>query len=129
MATCEFIAIECRQCRVEKALAIHRRAFTLVEIMIVMLVLGILAVIAVPAFVNARSRSTEKTCMSNLREIEEAKEQWAMENHEPATATPVQGDLFPAFVHNWPTCPMAGTYTIGDMNTRPTCTIAGHLLP
>ncbi len=103
--------------------------FTLVEIMIVMLVLGILIVIAVPAFVTSRARSTEKACLSNLRELEEAKEQWAMEYSKPSTSTPSQDDLYPTFLHSWPTCPMAGTYTLGNMSTRPTCDYVGHQLP
>lgn len=53
--------------------------FTLVEIMIVVLIVGILLGIAVPNFANARDRSRQKACISNLRLIDSAKEQWAMD--------------------------------------------------
>lgn len=97
--------------------------------MIVVLIIGILMAIAVPNFLKARTSSQTKTCIANLKQIEGAKEQWAMETGQPSTATPVQGDLFPSYVKNWPACPTSGTYTIGDMSTRPTCSVAGHVLP
>lgn len=108
---------------------LSKRAFTLIEIMIVMLVIGILLAIAVPAFVKARDNSTTKACISNLREFEEAKEQWAMETSQSPTATPTQANLYPAYLHNWPTCPLSGSYSLGNLSTRPTCSVAAHVLP
>jgi type II secretory pathway pseudopilin PulG len=54
-----------------------RKAFTLVEI--VVLIIGILLAIAVPNFVRARASSRQKACISNLRQIDSAKEQLAMD--------------------------------------------------
>ena len=108
-----------------------KRGFTLLEIMIVILIIGILMAIAVPQLMHARERSQTNSCISNLKEIETAKEQWAMENGQPPTATPVQANLTPSYIKLWPSCPMSGTYTIGSMETRPDCSeaINGHLLP
>jgi len=61
-----------------------KRAFTLVEIMIVVLIIGILMAIAVPNFVKARESSRKQTCISNLKQIDQAKEQWAMDNRKNA---------------------------------------------
>lgn len=105
------------------------RAFTLLEIMIVILVISILLAIAVPAFVKARLNSTTRACIASLKQIEAAKEQWAMETSQAPTATPTQATLYPAYLHSWPTCPSAGLYTIGDLSTRPTCNQSGHVLP
>ncbi len=103
----------------------RERGFTLVEIMIVVLIIGILLAIAVPSFINARERSRANACRSNLRQIQAAKEQWAMANNQGPTATPAQADLSPDFIQNWPSCPSNGNYTIGNMSTNPTCSIGG----
>lgn len=57
-----------------------RRGFTLVEIMIVVLVIGILLTIAVPNFARAREQSRAKSCIAQLRLIDAAKEQYALDN-------------------------------------------------
>ncbi len=104
------------------------RAFTLVEIMIVVLIIGILMAIAVPQFVNARNQSQISTCVANLKQIESAKEQWAMETKQAATATPASTDLVSTFMKTMPSCPSGGTYTIGTLSVRPTCSVATHVL-
>ncbi len=103
--------------------------------MIVVLIIGILMAIAVPNFISARANSQKNTCISNLKQIESAKEQWAMVNKKGATDTPASGDLTgtatTGFIKTYPLCPTSGDYTIGDMSTRPVCskTTDGHALP
>ena len=55
-----------------------QQGFTLVEIMIVVAIIGLLAAIAIPSFMKARTTSQAKACINNLRQIESAKEQWAL---------------------------------------------------
>ena len=104
--------------------------------MIVVLIIGILLAIAVPNFIKARETSRSKSCVANLKQIEAAKEQWCMDNKQAATATPGTADLYGTtnYVKNTPSCPSGGTYTIGDMSTRPVCSIGtgatpSHVLP
>jgi prepilin-type N-terminal cleavage/methylation domain-containing protein len=108
------------------------RAFTLVEVLIVILIIGILSAIAVPNFISARTNSQQSTCVANLHTIEGAKEQWAMDTGALATATPTQADLVGDFetgyIKTFPTCPSGGTYTLGNMTKRPTCNVAGHVM-
>jgi len=109
-----------------------KRAFTLVEIMIVVLIIGILLAIAVPNFMKARDNSRAKSCMENLRQISGAKEQAAMDLKLQDTDTPTQAQLSPSYIKSWPSCPAGGTYAINDMSTNPTCTVTtpiAHVLP
>ena len=57
----------------------RRGGFTLVEIMIVVAIVGLLAAMAMPSFVRARENSRQKTCVNNLRQLDGAKDQAALE--------------------------------------------------
>jgi hypothetical protein len=88
------------------------------------------AAIAIPNFVKARQVAMQNACINNLRVIEGAKQEWALENQEPESATPTENDLTPYLPnHVMPTCPAGGIYTIGAVTNPPTCTIPGHKLP
>jgi prepilin-type N-terminal cleavage/methylation domain-containing protein len=69
--------------------------FTLVEIMIVVAIIGLLAAIAIPNFVRARQTSQTNACINNLRQIDAAKQQWALESGQLSTATPTTVNLSP----------------------------------
>jgi len=106
-----------------------RHGFTLVEIMIVVLIIGILLAIAVPNFVRARDSSRTQSCIANLRQIDSAKEQWAMDNKKNTGDTMAMGDLAGVYMKSTPSCPAGGTYTLNAVGTNPTCSVSGHTLP
>ena len=89
---------------------------------------GLLAAIAIPNFVKARATSQENACINNLRQIDGAKNEWALEKNKKATDVPTKEDLLP-YLRSWPVCPQGGTYTIGAVGDKPTCSIPGHELP
>ncbi len=64
------------------------RAFTLVEIMIVVAIIALLAAIAVPGFMRARRRSQASRILNDLRMIDSAIDQYALETNK-ATGAPV----------------------------------------
>jgi len=62
-------------------------AFTLVEIMIVVAIIALLAAIAVPGFLRARKRSQASKILNDLRMIDSAVDQYAIETNKTSGAT------------------------------------------
>ena len=116
----------------------HKAGFTLVEIMIVVAIIGLLAAIAIPNFVKARQTAQANACINNLRQIDGAIQQWALENNKSATANVVSASLAPylgrggsgtALNEGTVKCPGNGTYAVTTVNTRPSCSISGSTTP
>ena len=126
--------------------------FTLVEIMIVVAIIGLLCAIAIPNFVHARTASQTNACINNLRQIDAAVQEYALENNVPAT-NPVDGnDISPylprgintvaADIEKRVFCPVDPSRTfsasyaggLSTVNQKPTCVIGAgfspaHVLP
>ena len=62
-----------------KKLTNKRAGFTLVEIMIVVAIIALLAAIAVPGFLRARKRSQASKIINDLRLVDAAVDQYAIE--------------------------------------------------
>ena len=74
--------------------------------------------------------SALNACINHLGMFDAAKQQWALENNKAAAATPTVQELAVFLPNNTiPTCPAGGKYTLGNLVTIPTCSIAGHSLP
>jgi hypothetical protein len=92
-------------------------------------VIGFLAAIAIPNFVKARATAQENACINNLRQIEAAKNEWALEKNQDGGAVPTESDLTPYLDrHIFPVCPAGGTYSINAVTNPPTCSVPGHSL-
>jgi hypothetical protein len=94
--------------------------------------IGMLSAIAIPNFVKARQTAQQNSCINNLRQIDAAKQQWALENEKKSTDAPSQSDIQKYIGRGpngtWPVCPNGGHYTIGPVGEPPTCNIPGHTL-
>lgn len=99
--------------------------FTLVEIMIVVLIIGILLAIAIPNFIKARETSRTKSCVANLKQLDSAKEQFAMDMRRNTGDPCDMSDLVPTYVKRAPECPSGGTYTVNVIGTDPVCSVGG----
>jgi len=71
----------------------RRGGFTLVEIMIVVAIIALLAAIAVPNFLRARKRSQATRVLEDLRMIDSATDQYAIENNKTSGMNPAFADL------------------------------------
>ena len=110
----------------------RKAGFTLVEIMIVVAIIGMLAAIAIPNFVKARKSAQTNACINNLRQIDGAKQQWALETGQGSAAQPANSDLQvylgrgDAGSVNGIYCPLVAAgalagYTLGTVGAPPVC--------
>ena len=110
--------------------------FTLVEIMIVVAIIGLLAAIAIPNFVKARATSQANACINNMRQIDGAVQQFAIETGKKV-GDPVNypTDLSPYIklnsVNSIPGCPALGSYTVATVGATPqvTCNLGSNVTP
>jgi len=101
------------------------KAFTLVEIMIVVAIIGMLATIAIPNYVKSRGVAQQTTCISNLQHIDGAVQLWAMENKKEPEQTVAYNDISD-YLRNAVSCTSGGTsfadsYVITTVDAKPTC--------
>ena len=118
----------------------RKAGFTLVEIMIVVAIIGLLAAIAIPNFIKARATSQQNACINNLRQIDGAIDEWALETGQSNTdpvgnITTVSAYLKLNSSSSIPACPAGGTYSVGNVGDVPqvTCSLSTlstpHRLP
>jgi len=85
----------------------------------------------------AKQTASARPCIANLRELDSAKQQWAVEHGKTNGAVCIESDI-KRFVKldsegNLPKCPLGGIYTIGKVGENPTCSLGrtnySHVLP
>jgi len=75
-------------------------------------------------------------CINHLRQLDGAKQQWALEQHKLGNDTPTWKEIAPyvgrdpaAKPQDLPWCPQGGIYILGKVDEAPRCTYPGHNLP
>ncbi len=85
---------------------------------------AILALAAATALIRVRNTPASNACVNNLRQLDGAKQLWALENRKTTNDTPTVSALAP-FLNRTLVCPQGGTYTPGRVNQPPTCSLGG----
>ncbi|MFA6321028.1 MAG: prepilin-type N-terminal cleavage/methylation domain-containing protein [Candidatus Omnitrophota bacterium] len=112
----------------------NRKAFSLIEIMIVVAVIAIALSIAIPNFFRMSTISKTTVCINNLRKITAAVEQWVIDNNMSSGTTITEQqeeDIYDNYLRSGrPKCPSDGEYVINSVGSNPQvqCTNeeAGH---
>jgi len=104
-----------------------QKAFTLVELMIVVAVIAIISAAALPAFTRSRATALQNVCVENLKHIRASVDMWALDTNAAVGQTPRESDLVPAYIKAWPQC-KGVSYEIPAVGSDPVCpnAIAGH---
>ncbi len=100
---------------------------TLLEITIVAGLLAMLAAIGMASISKPRTRAQVVTCLANLRQLENVKQQWGVEHQKDGGDTATIAELKPYFRYDI-ACPIGGSYTVNALSNKATCSIAGHTL-
>lgn len=99
-------------------------------------VVVLIVLCALPGFVRGRDTRATNACINNLRLIDEAKQQWALENNKGDADTDVTWDDLKPYLGRGETGSLnaihcqgdntkqcSNSYTIGDLKTKPKCKI------
>jgi type IV pilus assembly protein PilA len=114
--------------------AIRKAGFTLLEIMIVISIISLLAAIAIPSFMKARANSQANSCINNLRQLDSAANQFALEQHKRSGQDiNYPTDLTPYVKLNTgnsiPSCPAGGNYACNTVGDAPSCDLSTSASP
>ena len=106
---------------------------TLVKCACAVGVVGLVVSFVFPIFMRATLTTASNACINNLRQIDGAKQQWALQTHSRSNDIPTMGNLQPYLGRgsngSLPVCPLGGTYTPGRLGKDPTCSIADSSWP
>lgn len=107
--------------------------FTLTEMLTTVGVVGFLCSIAIPHFVRARDQAQNDLCISNLRQIESAIEQWAAENRKGSFDAVRLNDVsggpnkhLRSSINTQIKCPGGGIYSVTTVEALPSCSRGGN---
>jgi hypothetical protein len=106
----------------------------IIKVALACIFVGFIALVVTPNFTREPCTSPANACINNLRQIDGAKQQWALENGKINGDTVVtENDIKPYLrldaKGNLPRCPSGGKYVIGKLDEPPTCSLGTNVTP
>jgi len=97
-------------------------------------IIGLLAAIAIPNFVKARATSQANACINNMRQIDAAANQFALEKGKKTGDTITYPDDLTPYIklnsgQSIPACPAGGSYSCSAVGTQSTCSLGSSVTP
>ena len=110
-----------------KTKALRHSGFTISEIIIVFAVIVVLVALMIPNFTTKCGRNPKDSCISNLKIIDGAKQQWAVDNKKLAKDVPADSDIYEGtnYIRTKLLCPTGGSYSLHAVSASPTCSKSG----
>jgi prepilin-type N-terminal cleavage/methylation domain-containing protein len=106
----------------------QKQGFTLVEIMIVVAIIALLAGIAVSSFMSSRNKTMVANCQNNLRLIDGAVQQYALDRSNALAGSMAVLVGTNAYIKDTPVCKGGGTYTLpASLGGKTSCSSHGTL--
>ncbi len=101
--------------------------FGVIEYVILAVVVALAVGLVVANWPRSHSTTAKGICIVRLKQIDGAKQQWALEMKQLPTAIPTPSDLKRYLKSQiMPACPDGGTYTINAVSSDPTCSKGGQ---
>jgi hypothetical protein len=77
-----------------------------------------------PGAVKPSAQSKVNACLANMRQLQTAKVEWAKDHGKKPMDVPTDAELFGSglYLRAKPYCPEDGTYELGPVSMKPTCT-------
>lgn len=93
-------------------------------------IIPLMLAIAIPNFIQARDHAIKQACSNNLRKIDAAKQQWALENKKSGEDVPTLEDIEPYIPGGFASlhCPAGGAYSINKLIEPPSCSVSNHVI-
>jgi prepilin-type N-terminal cleavage/methylation domain-containing protein len=108
-----FFSVAVKKKAIDQRVTAHGRvnalkAFTLVEIMIVVAIIGVLAAVVIPSMVKARKQSQGRRIINDVRQLDAAINQWALEKNQSDGATIDTTEAASYLKRSWPSTDLLG---------------------
>ncbi len=104
-----------------------KSGFTMLEIITVLIIIVVLVGLMYHPRRYPSAATRRIHCRDNLKQIANAKQQWAVEHKQSPTAVPVFSDICATnlYIHELLLCPVGGTYSLNAVSANPTCSKSG----